>query len=148
MHALVLMHVSPPVSSLAPGVFYTYFYNHAHRLRLEKLLYLELSRSPNGFFKALQFYFLNRRTAVSEVKRPARNRFGSEMVKFTEPLFTECSCTVPLYIMSTELIGVNKFYARGSRAPRRMHGYTHRNGCRMQGGGWVDQGTYRCTRCL
>jgi hypothetical protein len=28
-------------------------YNHAHRLRLEKLLYLELSRSPNGFVKAL-----------------------------------------------------------------------------------------------
>ena len=35
------------------GVFYTYFHNHAHRIRLEKLLYLELSRSPNGFFKAL-----------------------------------------------------------------------------------------------
>jgi hypothetical protein len=27
-----------------------YFYNHAHRLRLEKLLYLELSRSLNRFF--------------------------------------------------------------------------------------------------
>jgi hypothetical protein len=25
--------------------------NHARRLRLEKLLYLELPRSPNGFFK-------------------------------------------------------------------------------------------------
>jgi hypothetical protein len=25
------------------------FYNHARRLRLEKLLYLELSRSSNGF---------------------------------------------------------------------------------------------------
>ena len=37
----------------APGVFYTYFYNHAHRLRLEKLLYVELSRSSNGFFKPL-----------------------------------------------------------------------------------------------
>jgi hypothetical protein len=36
-----------------PEVFYTYFYNHARRLRLEKILYLELSRSPNGFFKAL-----------------------------------------------------------------------------------------------
>ena len=33
-----------------PQLFYTYFYNHAHRLRLEKLLYLELPRSPNGFF--------------------------------------------------------------------------------------------------
>jgi hypothetical protein len=30
-------------------VFYTYFYNHARRLRLERALYLELSRSPNGF---------------------------------------------------------------------------------------------------
>jgi hypothetical protein len=27
--------------------------NHARRLRLEKLLYLELSRSPNGFFNPL-----------------------------------------------------------------------------------------------
>jgi hypothetical protein len=26
----------------AAQLFYTYFYNHAHRLRLEKLLYLEL----------------------------------------------------------------------------------------------------------
>jgi hypothetical protein len=47
------MQVSHLHSSWTPGVFYTYFYNHAHRLRLEKLLYLELSRSPNGFFKAL-----------------------------------------------------------------------------------------------
>jgi hypothetical protein len=37
----------------APGVFRTYFYAHAHRLRLEKLLCLELSRSPNGHFKPL-----------------------------------------------------------------------------------------------
>jgi hypothetical protein len=36
-----------------PQLFYTYFYNHAHRLRLEKLLYLELPRSSNGFFKPL-----------------------------------------------------------------------------------------------
>jgi hypothetical protein len=35
------------------GVFYTYFYNHARRLRLGKLLYLELSRNPNGYFKPL-----------------------------------------------------------------------------------------------
>jgi hypothetical protein len=42
-------------SSWAPGVFYTYFYNHAHRPRLEKLLYIELysSRSSNGYFKPL-----------------------------------------------------------------------------------------------
>jgi hypothetical protein len=31
-------HISPLNSSWTPGVFYTYFYNHAHRLRLEKLL--------------------------------------------------------------------------------------------------------------
>jgi hypothetical protein len=30
------------------AIFHTYFYNHARRLRLEKLLYPELSRSPNG----------------------------------------------------------------------------------------------------
>ena len=29
--------------------FYTYLYNHAHRRRLENLLYLGLSRSSNGF---------------------------------------------------------------------------------------------------
>jgi hypothetical protein len=29
--------------------FYTYSYNHAHRLALEKL-YMELSRSPTDFF--------------------------------------------------------------------------------------------------
>ena len=43
------MHVSGVLSRLVPGEFRTYLYNHAHRLRLEKLLYLELSRSPNGF---------------------------------------------------------------------------------------------------
>ena len=36
-----------------PQLFYTYFYNHARRLRLEKLLCLGLSRSPNGFLKVL-----------------------------------------------------------------------------------------------
>jgi hypothetical protein len=36
-----------------PQLFYTYSYNHARRLRLEKLLYLELSRSSNGFKKPL-----------------------------------------------------------------------------------------------
>jgi hypothetical protein len=48
-----LFHISPPLSSPNSGVFYTYFHNLAHRLRLEKLLYLELSRSSNGFFKVL-----------------------------------------------------------------------------------------------
>jgi hypothetical protein len=42
-----------PVPFIQGGVFYTYFYNHARRLRLEKLLYLELSRSPNVFFNVL-----------------------------------------------------------------------------------------------
>jgi hypothetical protein len=41
-------------SSSTPGVYYTYFYNHARRLRLEKkLLYIELSRSSNRYFKPL-----------------------------------------------------------------------------------------------
>jgi hypothetical protein len=32
------MHISDRNSSSTPGVFYKYFYNHAHRLRLEQLL--------------------------------------------------------------------------------------------------------------
>jgi hypothetical protein len=40
-------------SNWTPGAFYTCFYNHAHRLRLEKLLYIELSRCSNGYFKPL-----------------------------------------------------------------------------------------------
>jgi hypothetical protein len=47
------IYISPFHSRGTPGAFYTYFYNYAHRLRLEKLLYLELSTSPNGFFKVL-----------------------------------------------------------------------------------------------
>jgi hypothetical protein len=53
MRIYVYSYVSHVHSRGTPGVFYTNFYNHAHRPRLEKLLYLELSRSPNGFFKAL-----------------------------------------------------------------------------------------------
>jgi hypothetical protein len=78
----------------APGVFYTYFYNHARRLRLEKLSYIELSRSSDRYFKPLldpdggftslttarRFHFFNHRTAVSDGKRPLRNRSGSEAV--------------------------------------------------------------------
>ena len=45
--------ISPRLSSGPPGVFYTCFYNHARRLRLEKLLYIELSRSLSGYFKPL-----------------------------------------------------------------------------------------------
>ena len=33
------------------------FYNHVHRLRLKKILYLELSRSFHGFLKALLDFF-------------------------------------------------------------------------------------------
>ena len=47
------MYVSELHSSSTPGVFYTYFYNHGRLFRLEKLLYLELSKSPNRFFKPL-----------------------------------------------------------------------------------------------
>jgi hypothetical protein len=47
----VELHVSDLDPFRTPGVFCTYFYNHAHRLRLEKLLYREPSRSTNGFFK-------------------------------------------------------------------------------------------------
>jgi hypothetical protein len=38
-----------PLLKWAPGVFHTYYYNHANRRRLEILLYLVLPRSPNGF---------------------------------------------------------------------------------------------------
>jgi hypothetical protein len=43
-----------PVPLAGAGVFHArFFYNHAHRPRLDKLLYLELSRSSNGNFKLL-----------------------------------------------------------------------------------------------
>ena len=44
------IYISPPDSRGTTRVFYAYFYNHARRPRLEKLLCLELSRIPNGFF--------------------------------------------------------------------------------------------------
>jgi hypothetical protein len=75
LHAYVAGYVSPRLSSWTPRVFHTYFYNHARRPRLEKLLYLELSRSPNGFFN--HFWI---QVAFSEAKGPLRNRFGSEAV--------------------------------------------------------------------
>jgi hypothetical protein len=49
----MIYNISHVDSSWTPGVFYAYFYNHALRLRLEKLLYLELSRSPGRFLKPL-----------------------------------------------------------------------------------------------
>jgi hypothetical protein len=51
---IMLCIASPRLSSSTPGVFYAYFYNHAHRLRLEKLIYLDLSRSSNGFKPLLE----------------------------------------------------------------------------------------------
>jgi hypothetical protein len=64
-------------SAPAPRVFYTYFYNHAHRLRLEKLLYIKLSTFLevsadilNHFWIQVAVSELNGRyVAVSEVKR-------------------------------------------------------------------------------
>ena len=50
---VAVINFSPRLSSCTPGVFYTYFYSHAHRLRLEKLLYIELSRSFSGYFRPL-----------------------------------------------------------------------------------------------
>jgi hypothetical protein len=76
--------------------FYTYSYIHAHRLRLEKLLYLGLSRTYNGFLKPLldpdggfnsetaerRFRNLNGRyTAISELKWPLHGGFGGETDK-------------------------------------------------------------------
>jgi hypothetical protein len=43
----------PPSFKWPPGVFYTHFYSHNRRLRLKKLLYIEFSRSSNGYFKPL-----------------------------------------------------------------------------------------------
>jgi hypothetical protein len=43
----------PPWFELNPRGIYKYFCNHARRLRIEKLLGLELSSSPNRFFKPL-----------------------------------------------------------------------------------------------
>jgi hypothetical protein len=48
-----LFYYSDLDSFSTPQLFHTNFYNHAHRLRLEKPLCLELSRSSNGFFKPL-----------------------------------------------------------------------------------------------
>jgi hypothetical protein len=66
-------------------VFYTYFYNHAHRLRLKKLLYIQLSRSSNGSFKPLldpgDGFASETADYTVEVKRPLHGRFGSETAK-------------------------------------------------------------------
>jgi hypothetical protein len=67
----------PSLAPVRPTVFYTYFYNHARRLRLEKTIIDGASRSSNGYFKPLLDpggRFRNETTVtshetVSEVKR-------------------------------------------------------------------------------
>ena len=77
-----------PCFKWAPWVFYAYSYNHAHRIRLEKLLYLEIYRSPNGLFKHCRI-----QVAVSllkppkEVKRPLHGGCGSETAKNLTAIF-------------------------------------------------------------
>jgi hypothetical protein len=46
-------HLSPPNSRPPPGAFYTRFYDHARRLRFEKLLHLELFRISSRCLKPL-----------------------------------------------------------------------------------------------
>jgi hypothetical protein len=48
--ALVNIYISDLDGVCTPQLFYTCFYKHARRLRLEKLLCLEPSRTSNGFF--------------------------------------------------------------------------------------------------
>ena len=50
-----IIRISVPLIQVGPPgyIFCTHSYNHTHRLRLEKLLCLGLSRSPNGFLKVL-----------------------------------------------------------------------------------------------
>ena len=74
-----LQHIIGFHSSSTPGVFYRYLYNHAHRPRLEKLLYIELFRSSEVPAGILNHFWIQ--VVVSELKRPLRNRFGSETVK-------------------------------------------------------------------
>jgi hypothetical protein len=69
----------PLIQVPPPGVFYTYFYNHARCLRLQTLVSTEFSRSYSGF--RWLFRFWNRRMAVSEVKQPLRSRVGSGTAK-------------------------------------------------------------------
>jgi hypothetical protein len=79
-------HASDIKQVWAPQVFYTCFYNHAHRLRLEKLLYIELSGSSNGFFKPLldpdgRFTSETAERRFQKLKRPLHGGFGSETDK-------------------------------------------------------------------
>jgi hypothetical protein len=64
-----LDHISDLEKGWAHQLLYTFFYNnHAHRLRLEKLLCLEpSSRSSNGFLNHFRI-----QVAVSLLKPPER----------------------------------------------------------------------------
>jgi hypothetical protein len=59
---------------LAPGVFHACFYNrnHARRFRLEKPLYVEISRTPNGYLN--EFWI----QAVVSLMKPPHGGFRSE----------------------------------------------------------------------
>ena len=71
------MHASVPVFRVErPGYFYTFSYNHARRLRLEKPLYPELPRSPSELFKVL----LDPGGGFGS-GTVGTNRFGSEAVR-------------------------------------------------------------------
>jgi hypothetical protein len=62
----VVIEISQRHLSCPPGVFYGCFYNHVHRLRLEKLSYVAL------------FWI---QVAVSQVERLPRGGFVSEAAK-------------------------------------------------------------------
>jgi hypothetical protein len=68
-----------PRSKIEPPLFYTYFYNHTHRLRLDKQSFLEV---PAGI---LNHFWIQ--VAVSEAKRPLRNCFRIEAVTNLELLY-------------------------------------------------------------
>jgi hypothetical protein len=80
----IYIYISGVLSNWTPGVFYTYFYNHARRLRLETLVYIEVFRTCNGYFKPLDpgggYASETAVAAVSELQRPLRNCFGSKTV--------------------------------------------------------------------
>ena len=49
LHSAGALNISAFYSSWPLGAFRTCFYNHAHRTRLEKLLYIELPDPDGGF---------------------------------------------------------------------------------------------------
>jgi hypothetical protein len=55
-YPLILRPERPLITEIfkwTPGVFYTYFYNHVHRLRLEKTIIYRDFISSNGYYKTL-----------------------------------------------------------------------------------------------